>query len=110
MEENLLAIAYLEGKEKALEQRKTIDMELKPAFKEAKEDKPEAGKLKAAGLEKQIEEAEDGFKKTIERMQEAFIIRYPSLESIRELPPPIVSLTTGKNIDFILMITKHIFR
>ncbi|MGN7986207.1 hypothetical protein ACTJKC_02645 [Pedobacter sp. 22226] len=41
MKDNLLAIAYLEEKEKALEQRRIIDMELKPALKEAEEDKPE---------------------------------------------------------------------
>jgi hypothetical protein len=82
MEENLLAIAYLEEKEKALEQRRIIDMELKPALKEAKEDKSETGKLKAAGLEKQTEDAEDSFKKTIESMQEVFTPLYPYLESI----------------------------
>lgn len=82
MEENLLAIAYLEEKEKALEQRKVIDMDLKPALKELAEDKSEAGKLQASVLEKQIADAEEGFKKTMERMQAAFTPLYPYLESI----------------------------
>lgn len=72
MEENLLAIAYLEEKEEALEERMIIDMELKPALKEANEDKSETWKLMAAEVEKQIADAENVFNKTIEFMQKAF--------------------------------------
>ncbi|KIA96548.1 hypothetical protein OC25_02035 [Pedobacter kyungheensis] len=82
MEENLLAIAYLEEKEKALEHRKIIDLDLKPALKELEDDKSEAGKLKVPELEKQIADEEERFKKTIERMQAAFTPFYPYLERI----------------------------
>lgn len=57
MEQNLLAIAYLEEKEKALEQRKTIDLELKPALKDAEKDKSPAGKVRISELEAKIQES-----------------------------------------------------
>ncbi|KLT66958.1 hypothetical protein [Pedobacter sp. BMA] len=82
MENEILAIQYLENKEKALAERAEIDLELKPALAEADQDKSAAGKQATEALKTTIDLKESAFQQTVEGMTLIFSEFFPVLQTL----------------------------
>ena len=82
MENEILAIQYLENKEKALAERAEIDLELKPELTEAEKDKSAAGKQKSEALKATTDLKESAFQRTVDGMTPIFSAFFPVLQSL----------------------------